>query len=351
MRLRLDSGITVFQGANAQGKTNLLEAIFMLVTGRSFRTREERELMPWGSPADGYCVVRGTIGFEAGEDLISISIQGRKKQVMLNGTPLRRLSDLLGKFRAVLFQPNDLGLVDGAPASRRRLLDLLLVQSTPSHLEDLQRYDGAMRHRNLLLRQAAPPDQVLLDTYEGVMANHGPRITRRREELVELIRPLLRDFYHLLRGSGQEGADAEFLGGWGKQQGPADSLAWEYRQQREHDRIRGHASLGCHRDDFRLMVDGKKASQYASQGQRRTLVVAIKLAEVSCLDRLSGSSPVLMMDDLLSELDTSRQWALLEGLPRGTQTLITATDAHGKLPGGAHIFCCKGGSVERWEGS
>jgi DNA replication and repair protein RecF len=346
--LEFDPGITIIQGANAQGKTNLLEAIGMLVTGRSFRTRDERDLLPWSASPDTGIVVRGSVISGQQRDLLCVGLVGRRKHVTLNGETLRRLSDLLGHLRAVLFVPDDLELISGPPALRRRLLDMLLIQSNPAHLDDLQRYDNAMRHRNALLRKLGREGSCarseLLDTYEQHMAQYGPPVTHRRRALLESLRPLLTDYYSSLRASGSEELDAEFSDGCGDADQSPEKLMSAYYLARESDRVRGQAGMGCHRDDFRYLLNRRKAAQFASQGQRRTAAIATKLAEVACLHRLSGTPPLLLMDDLLSELDSGRQAALLSGLPSGTQTFITTTDAHEKLPVEGRILTCKNGN-------
>lgn len=346
--------LTIFQGQNAQGKTNLLEAIAMLVMGKSFRTREDKQILPWDSPL-ATTVVRGRILQDSGITTIHLGLKKNRKQVVLNGEPLKRLGDLLGQLRAVLFLPDDLDLVHGPPALRRRLLDSILIQVDRNHLDSLQRYDNALKNRNSLLRTTGterpinPDTLVALQTYEAILSQHGPAITRRRQAMLEELSPILSESYGTIRGSGLEIIAVKFRAGYPDPEIDENQIRAKYLRQRETDRYRGSASMGSHRDDFDLSLNAQSAANFASQGQRRSIVLAMKLAQVAYLLHLTGAPPLLLMDDIFSELDCSRQNALLKALPHGTQTILTATDATPLHFAEASHWTVENGRITHWQ--
>ncbi len=324
--------VNVIIGRNAQGKTNLLEAMFMLVTGRSFRTRNERELVPWDKPDYVATVIRASVRNRLGTDRYLVSFNKQEKFISVNDIPLQRLGELIGRVNAVLFTPGDLELVQGAPAKRRRFLDMCLSQTSRTYLQALQRYELALRQRNALLRLHAQRSNLAREVapFHEELATMGALImTARREALDEL--SAVAQAYHseiaddatklVLRYRPNMAGDQ-----CKREDAVRAALLTELEASLGEDCARGATSVGPHRDDFDFLIDTKDARDFASQGQQRTCVLALKLAELAWLSKKRGEFPILLLDDLMSELDESRRRRLLRALPSGAQTFITTTD-------------------------
>jgi DNA replication and repair protein RecF len=331
VRSTFGPGINLIYGANAQGKTNLLEALSLLVTGRSFRTTVERELIPW--VRDGYeaTLIRARVEKHGGEDRFLMSFNQGEKHVFVNGTPLARLGELLGRLNAVIFTPPDLGLVSGAPAGRRRFLDIALCQVSRSYLVNLQHYDLALRQANALLKQhqRRPSLRAELSAWHDKLAAHGGALLQARASMITELSGLAGLTYSAIAGAG-ESLRLEYVPSPARVLTAPESAVVVLREALERgtedDIRRGSISSGPHRDDFRFVVAGRDARDYGSQGQQRSCVLALKLAELRLMSARTGDSPLLLLDDLMSELDESRQRALLASLDPSVQTFITATE-------------------------
>lgn len=319
--------LTVFTGRNGAGKTNLIEAVYFASIGKSFRTSQAEDLIRWDE--------------EEGTILLSFSLRGVTHELSaklsrregarfaMNETKLRR-KDLLGTFRTVLFTPDEMQLVKGAPQDRRRFLDLEVSQVSPRYYEELLRYGRAVAQRNAALRQAqlrgAEPD---IDMWDMQIASGAAYLVRKRQEAVARMNECLAGTEAALTG-GAERLAVRYLLREGE--GTPDE-SWYLERlaaARELDARLCHTSVGPHRDDLLFELDGRNIARFGSQGQQRTAILAMKLAEAEFIRRETGEYPVLLLDDIGSELDSARRRALFSYLAeKDIQTLVTAAEYSG----------------------
>ena len=331
MKAAFDTGIHVIHGGNAQGKTNLLEAIHLLVTGRSFRTTMDREMVPWARENYEATLIRAQVEKGGFEERFLLSFNSSEKHVYVNGNPIARLGDLLGRINAVLFTPSDLQLVRGAPGLRRRFLDVELSQISRSYLHHLQRYDLALRQRNALLKQhqRRPSLGDELVAWDEQLASHGGVMIATRTEMIEQLSNIASGMYGEI-ATGTEKLTLQYKPNPSRASGNAEQVTAQLRAAlaaaHADDIRRGATGIGPHRDDFDFLIDARAARDYGSQGQQRSCVLAIKMAELTLMESSTGEPPVLLLDDLMSELDESRKRAFLQSLDSRIQTFITATE-------------------------
>lgn len=346
-------GLNVIFGPNAAGKTNILEGIHLLATGQSSRAARDAELIRWGQPA---YYVRGEAVTEGGTITVDLGYAAeRRKAVKVNGMPQSRLGDLLGNITVVYFSPDDLQLVKGSPGQRRRFLDIEISQVSPQYYFHLVRYNQVLSQRNVLLRslqegRGSPAD---LDVWDEQIAGLATRISSQRQAAVASMSARAAEIHQELTSGGehlllQYVISAGTRSGTGAPAGPADFLAVLRRSRGEEIR-RGMTVVGPHRDDLLFLVNGRDARACASQGQQRTAVLAVKLAELAFMRDQTGRPPILLLDDVLSELDGDRRQALLSALGNGTQAFVTCTDGEDlmrAIRGKASYFKAGGGLLE-----
>lgn len=319
---RLDAdfapGFHLLLGNNAQGKTNILEAIYLLSTLRSFRGVGGAQMVRHdakGSFVGGNAVHQGTRE-------IKMYWSASKRSLSLDGRPVRQLSDYLGVLRTVVFCTEDLNLVKGTGRIRRRFMDLLLAQTSPIYLPLLQRYTRALRSRNALLKQPILDDAALAGFSEQLV-KAGNEIIRLREELIPRISPLARLAYRRISH------DAEDLR-IDYQRSAKQDLAVELAQSKRRERSYRTTVVGPHRDDLQFSLNSRSASQYASEGQKRSIALSLKMTQAEYLTGIHGSPPVLLIDDVMGELDAKRRSGFLPLLERnhraGGQAFMTATE-------------------------
>lgn len=301
-------GFHVLLGDNAQGKTNILEAIYLLATLRSFRGVGGAQMVQHGKK--GYFVGTNVIG--QGSHEIKMYWSSAERKLTLNAQPVRKLSDYFGVLRAVVFCTEDLQLIKGAGRSRRRFLDLLLAQTHPIYLPLLQRYAKALRSRNALLKQRAL-DETALESFTRELVQIGDQLIRFRQELLPKISPLARLAYRRIS------SDAEELR-LVYQPTVKNDFALELLQSRNRERAMRMTLLGPHRDDLQLLLNEKSAAKFASEGQKRSLAIALKMAQAEYLTGIHGSPPILLIDDVMGELDAKRRAGFLPLLNRAQQS-------------------------------
>lgn len=323
----LSPGLTVVVGPNGTGKTNLLEAVAWLATAASFRGVTTEALIRRDA---GSAVIRAEIEREGRELLIEaeLSASGRNR-VMVNRQPLRRARDLIGGLSVSVFTPDDLVIVKGGPGERRRFLDETLVRRQPK-LEALRaELERVLRQRNTLLKQVGgrldESAELTLDVWDSKLTSSGEALAQARLDLLARLRPEVEKTYALLSGRVAD-VDLDYRSDW-REEGLAKALA----NARRDDLRRGVSTVGPHRDDVALAIDGLPSRTHASQGEQRTVALALRLAAHRMLADEMGTAPVLLLDDVFSELDAQRSTALLDGLPDGQVLLTTA----GALPPGA----------------
>ena len=313
-----EPGFHLFLGRNAQGKTNILEAIYLLATLRSFRGVGHADLVRFGQK--GF-LVAGRVVSTVPHDL-RLYWSASERRLTLDGQPVRRLTDYLGTLRVVVFCAEDLLLVKGTARHRRRLMDLLLTQTQPDYLPLLQRYMRALRARNALLKQPGLEVQAL-ESFTAELVTCGQEIQRRRQALVPTLAERVKSAYGRLTGGTeavrltyQPSVQADFL----------VALA----QVRSRELARRTTLLGPHLDELDLAIEEHPAAVFASEGQKRTLALALKMAQAEYLASVHGAPPVLLIDDVMGELDRERRAAFLPLLERAHQAsgqvFMTATE-------------------------
>jgi DNA replication and repair protein RecF len=318
---RLDAefqpGFHLFLGDNAQGKTNILEAIYLVATLRSFRGAGGAQMVRHGQK--GYFIGATILGQAERQSRIYWSL--RQRSLTLDGRPVRRMSEYLGVLRAVVFSSEDLQLVKGPASRRRRFLDLLLTQTYPGYLPLLQRYAQALRSRNALLKRPFL-DEAALEGFTRELIEAGEQITRHRHELLPRLAPLVGESYRRLAGDVED---------FQLQYQPAvkNDFAVELVQSRGRERAVRSTVVGPHRDELLLSIQGRSVEAFGSEGQKRSVTVALKMAQAEYLTSLHGSPPVLLIDDIMGELDARRRSAFVPLLQRvdqaGSQVFMTAT--------------------------
>ncbi len=313
-------------GANGEGKSNLLESVELLGCLRSHRTASDRDLIQHGQSS---CQVRASTG--SGDQLALHLRRSGGRMAQRNGKVLDRQLDLLGSLRCVGFSALDLELVRGEPAGRRQWLDRVVLQLEPVYGDLLSRYGRLLRQRSQLLRRGLGGGdlQGLLDAFDLQMAVIGTRLQRRRSRAIRRLEPLAAAWQARLSG-GRECLELEYQGG--AQVGGEDAedpwreaLLAQLQQQRGEELRLGQCTVGPHRDELGLILAGQGARRYGSAGQQRTLVLALKLAELELVGTVLGEPPLLLLDDVLAELDPERQQLLLEAVGDGHQCLVSAT--------------------------
>lgn len=310
-------GVTLLYGGNAQGKTALIEALYLCCTGRSHRTSRDLELIKTGQPFS-----RVTVAAERRDGRHDVEIllrPGEKKRITIGGSVASRSGELMGHVTGVLFSPEDLRMVKDGPAERRRFIDMELSQMRPAYYAALQRYNRALLQRGTLLRTG---DLTCLDAWDEQLAKSGAEIMRARIQFVEKLSAIARGVHEGI--SGGEALEIEYRPG-AKAEPEAGALLKLLQEARAADIRRQTTSVGPHRDDLAFLIAGSDARAYGSQGQQRTLALALKLSELEVMKAETGEYPVLMLDDVMSELDPDRRRLLLERLS-GVQTVIASTD-------------------------
>lgn len=327
-------GTAVFVGRNAQGKTNVVESIYFCCTGRSHRTAHDRELIRWNEP-NAY--IRADSVHRDGPHSVEIGLNaGGRKVIKVNGLPARRAGELMGHVNSVMFSPEDLSLVKSGPAVRRRFLDMDISQTDAAYFYDLQAYQKALMQRNALLKAIFFKAKLIdtLDVWDEQLARAGGRIVVKRRAFAARLFDAAVGMHGKLASA--EKLEARYMASL--ESCDADAAAAELKllleRAREGDVKRGATSQGPHRDDFTLLVNGYDLRLYGSQGQHRTAALSLKLGELGVMRDSTGEQPILILDDVLSELDAARRAGLM-GAVEGIQTFITCVkveDEMRKLP-------------------
>lgn len=331
--LEPDPGLTLIVGPNGQGKTNLVEAIYFLCLGRSFRERRDKRLIMFGSQAS---VLRGEYEWEGRTHTIEIALnRSGPKVVKVDGAPLTRLRELLGRVPVVGLTPEDGEIVRGEPGARRRFLDIVLAQTNIDYLEALRRYRRALAQRNTCLRNGSSD---LAITYEDELARSGGLIHGARARLVDFLAGVAADAYRAINNSGEAFTITY-------RPSPADQdkgmdLAYALARTRGSDFERGFTGVGPHRDDVHLAVNRRDLRLYGSHGQARTALATLKLAEVSYYTGAYDRPPILVMDEVTSVLDRERAGNLVKLLSEEASQVFLTSPGEEELGGVAEEAGC-----------
>ncbi len=369
--LELPPGVVVFFGPNAQGKTTLLEAVYLLAVARSFRAENEREVLNFQAVAEGgQGLVGGTIekegdrvqvyvGYQAARPAASEELPSAgsaagfslRKQIRVNRVT-RTAAQLIGTVNAVLFSADDLELVQGAPSHRRRFLDILISQGDNLYLRALQRYQKVVQQRNQLLRmlQEGRAGADELEYWDNQLVEEGAWLVWRRREVIRDLAVACAEHHARLAAP-----DEELHVAYRPSVPPGDSIPATEEQFRQslaasgqRERATAHTAVGPHRDDLELLINDLDVGAYGSRGQARTLALTLRLAEATYLASVRSENPIVMLDDVLSEMDAERRGRVMEKAGEYEQTLITATDpepVRRYFGDAARYFRVSGGSV------
>ncbi len=323
-----DRRFNVVTGANGQGKTNLLEAIHLVATLKSFRTFRNQDLIREGEEG-ARC--EGAIDRGGSRREIAVRIGPRGRRVAVNGVSLRRLSEFFGSVNTVAFCPEDIFVFRGSKSDRRLILDRMIFNAQPVYAAEASDYEDALRHRNALIREGRVDDPGLLAVYDQQLVELGTRVIERRGTYVDRLREPLTEAFGEIFGAGYA-TGLEYLPSIAipdTDDSSARQEAYEeaLRRSRSADLARGFTTVGPHRDDLRATINDRPLKEFASQGQQRSYVLAMKISEIRLLREQLGYYPVLLLDDVSSELDPERNKMLFDFLSAiDGQVFITTTD-------------------------
>ena len=316
--INLEKNINIFYGQNAQGKTNIIESIFLCSLGKSFRTKKDKEMIKLN---EQNALVEVEYEKSDRDGKIKIEI-GNKKNIYLNGIKIKKLSELLGNLNIVIFTPDDINILKGGPQNRRRFLDIMISQLRPNYMHILNLYIKTMEQRNNYLRQIKEEhkDENLLEIWDEKLAEYAIKIYEYRKEFIEKIIKKL-DIIHKNITNGEEQIELEYVTECDSKEKYLKLL----KERRKLDIIKGFTTKGVHRDDFMIYINKKDIKIFGSQGQNRTAMLSLKLAELQVIYDEIGEYPILLLDDFMSELDKTRRKNFLENI-EGTQVIITGTE-------------------------
>ena len=318
LHMEFSQGTNILYGENAQGKTYILESLYMISTTKSHRGVRDRDMIRFGVEESHIrsLIMKGGIDYRVDMHLR----KNKSKGIAINGQRIRKASELIGLLHIVFFSPEDLGIVKNGPAERRRFMDMELCQLDASYLHNLNQYNKTVENRNRLLRDMYqfPDLQDTLSIWDDQLINYGRQIIESRRGFISDLNEIVGDIHSKLSGN------REHLTILYEPNTEADEFEEKLRRSRERDIHMKSTSVGPHRDDFSFMDRDTDLRRYGSQGQQRTCALSLKLSEIDLVKKVIGHRPVLMMDDVLSELDSGRQNYLLSTIG-GIQTFITCT--------------------------
>ena len=316
--INLDKNINIFYGQNAQGKTNIIESIFLCSLGKSFRAKKDKEMIKLN---EQNAIVEVEYEKSDRDGKIKIEIRN-KKNIYLNGIKIKKLSELLGNLNIVIFTPDDINILKGGPQNRRRFLDIMISQLRPNYMHILNLYIKTMEQRNIYLRQIKEEhkDENLLDIWDEKLSEYAIKIYEYRKEFIKKIIKKL-DIIHKNITNNAEQIELDYITECDSKEKYLKLL----KERRKLDIIKGFTTKGVHRDDFMIYINKKDIKIFGSQGQNRTAMLSLKLAELQVIYDEIGEYPILLLDDFMSELDKTRRKNFLENI-EGTQVIITGTE-------------------------
>ena len=310
--VNFENKINIFYGDNAQGKTNILESIFISSFGKSFRTNKEKELIKMG---ENFLKVQTHFQKKDRDGEIKVEISD-KKNVYLNDVKLKKLSELLGNINLVIFTPDDINLLKSGPSVRRKFLDMMIGQLRPTYVLTLNSYLKTLEQRNNYLKQKINNEEML-DIWDEKLAQYGNKISLYREEFINNIRVKLKEIHSEITN---ESINIEYNSDCTNK----IEFLKKLKRNRKIDFIKGFTSVGIHRDDFSIFINNEPVNIYGSQGQNRTAILSLKLAELNVIYEDIGEYPILLLDDFMSELDEKRISNFLNNI-ENIQVIITCT--------------------------
>jgi DNA replication and repair protein RecF len=340
-KIELEKNINIFYGDNAQGKTNIIESIYISSIGKSFRTKKDNELINIENDENNAMI---ELEFEKSDRNGNIKIEiNEKKNISVNGLKIKKLSEILGNVNIVLFSPDDINLFKGSPARRRKALDIMIGQLRPAYVYNLNMYLKTIDQRNNYLKQIKYENKSkeMLDIWDEKLAEYAENVCNYRNEFIKKIKNKIVDIHKKITQD-NEIIEINFI---------TDCLNKEkylniLRKEREKDIYKGYTGKGIHRDDFNININGKSLDIYGSQGQHRTALLSLKITELKIIYDEIGEYPILLLDDFMSELDNKRRESLLNNIDN-IQVIITCTEKMQVINKPQKIFQVKSGNISR----
>lgn len=321
--IQLKNGMNLILGENGIGKTNLLESIYLLSTTRSHRNDDEKDMISFG---EEFASVEATVVNKNGRERLNIILHKKGKTLSLNNNMIKRNSEFIGKVNAVIFSPSEMNLFDDSPRERRRLIDMEIGKLSAGYMYNLSNYLKYLKQRNAYLKQGN--DKVMLDTYTEMIFDPQIKIIKERDSFINALNAYLSYFYNEISGSQNElkMVYKSFI----KEKKDVNLMRKEiketYDKMLERDMALKQTNIGIHREDYEFYLNDLNVAKYCSQGQKRMVILALKLALVQIIYQIKREYPILLLDDVFSELDSNHRICLIKLLPNSIQTIITTTD-------------------------
>ena len=318
LNVDFNENINIIYGDNAQGKTNILEAIFVASLGKSFRTNKEKELIKFGEQFSKIEVNfsksdrNGNIKFEISD----------KKNIFVNGVKIKKLSELLGIIHIVIFTPDDINILKNGPSQRRRFLDIFIGQLRPNYIYCLNLYLKTLEQRNNYLKQIKfenKPNEFL-DIWDEKLCEYAEKVFKYRFEFINKLKNKIKNVHNIITENNED-INIEYISDFDNKNNFLNKL----KNNRKLDILKGYTTKGVHKDDFNLYINNNLVNIYGSQGQHRTAILSLKMSELKVVYDEIGENPILLLDDFMSELDEKRRTNFLKNI-NDTQVLITCTD-------------------------
>lgn len=344
LKLSFDEKVNVFIGKNAQGKTNLLESIFLCCIGRSFKATKDKEMIFFGEE-------NASVKMAAAKKFRDVKVEIflnklRKKTVKINTIPIKRIGELIGETPVVFFSPQELRLVKESPEERRKFMDIDICQQSKKYFHQLTRYEKILANRNKLFKICSTLEAVkeTVDIWDRALVSSAKILAFERKKFVEEILPYAQKAHNFISG-GKENLNLSYKCGCAVEldENFEENMTKLLKKNLEKDFKLGYTTIGIHRDDIDIFLNDVEVKNFGSQGQQRTVALSLKLAELENMKERCGEYPILLLDDVFSELDTERQARLLKFVGR-TQTFITCTDER-KLSG--RLFVIENGKITK----
>ena len=314
--IELNKNINIIYGNNAQGKTNIIESVFLCAYGKSFRAKKDSELIKFDKDN---CKVDVSYSKIDREGNIKAEI-GEKKTFFSNGVKQNKISDIIGKINIVIFTPDDIEIIKDGPQKRRRFLDMMISSLRPNYLHLLNSYNKILEQRNNFLRQIKLENKnpSMLDIWDEQLAEYSYKIYEYRKYFIEKISNSIEEIHNLITKCGKEDIKIKYISNSKNKESFLENL----KKSRSVDIKRGFTATGVHRDDFMIYINSRPVSIFGSQGQQRTTILTLKLCELKIVKEEIGDNPILLLDDFMSELDEKRRSSFLENI-KGNQVIIT----------------------------
>ena len=318
-KIKLNKNINIIYGNNAQGKTNIIESIFICSYGKSFRAKKDKELINLEESS-----AEVEIEYEKEDRKGKIKAQiNDKKTFFSNDIKQNKISDIIGKINIVIFTPDDIEIIKEGPQKRRKFLDMMISSLRPNYIHLLNNYNKILEQRNNYLRQIKMENKSpkMLDIWDEQLSEYSFKIYEYRKYFIEKFSNKIENIHNLITKSGKEKIKIKYISNSKNKISFLENL----KKSREIDIKRGYTATGIHRDDFMVYINDRQVSIFGSQGQQRTAILTLKLCELEIVKEEIGESPILLLDDFMSELDGERRTNFLENI-EGNQVVITGTD-------------------------